>query len=49
MRGWETGEDLQAYTLVQPREEGVAKAALPADSLKSQKLFCASFLTSAFL
>ena len=39
MGGWEPGVDLQAYTLVQPREEGVAKAALSADSLKSQKLF----------
>ena len=50
--GWKRGnpgKDLQAHTLVQPREEGVAKAAQPADSLKSQKLFWASSLTSAFL
>ena len=49
MGGWEPRVDMQAYTLVQPREDGVAKAALPADSLKSQNLFWASFLTSAFL
>ena len=36
--GWgvNPGKDLQAYTLVHPREKGVAKAALPADTLKSQ-------------